>query len=138
MGEAGDDRSELVRRGYEAWNAGDRSWVLDHMSEDIVWVAPPEDPDASVYRGYLGVQRYWDEWREEVGNLHFDPQRFIAVGDSVLVVVRRLGHGRKSGIDVADEVVQVFDFEGDRCYRVREFYDLERARDSLPRAPERA
>ena len=94
------------------------------MSEDIVWVAPPEDPDASVYRGYLGVQRYWDEWREEVGNLHFDPQRFIAVGDSVLVVVRRLGHGRKSGIDVADEVVQVFDFEGDRCYRVREFYDL--------------
>jgi ketosteroid isomerase-like protein len=133
-----EDRTDLVRRGYEAWNAGDRSWVLNHMTDEIVWVTPPEDPDASVYRGYLGVQRYWDEWREEVGDLRFEPLRFIGADDSVLVVVRRTGHGRSSGIDVSDEVIQVFDFEGERCYRVREFYDLQRARDSLPMARERA
>ncbi len=133
-----EDRAELVRRGYDAWNSGDRSWVLEHMTDDIVWVTPPEDPDASVYRGYLGVQRYWDEWKEEVGDLRFEALRFLQAGDSVLVVVRRTGHGRSSGIDVSDEVVQVFDFDGERCYRVREFYDLQRARDSLPGERQRA
>lgn len=108
------------------------------MSDDIVWMTPPEDPDASVYRGYLGVQRYWDEWNEEVGRLRFDLRQVIGAGDSVLAVVRRTGHGRSSGIDVSDEVVQVFDFDGGRCYRVREFYDLQRARDSLPRETQRA
>jgi hypothetical protein len=26
---------KLVERGYEAWNSGDRGWVLEHMSEDV-------------------------------------------------------------------------------------------------------
>ena len=133
-----EDQVDLIRRGYDAWNAGDRSWVLDHMTDDIVWVSPPEDPDASVYRGYPGVQLYWEKWREEVGDLRLEPQRMIDGGDSVLAVVRRTGRGRSSGIDVSDEVIQVFDFEGERCYRMREYYDLQQARDSLPPAPRNA
>jgi ketosteroid isomerase-like protein len=34
---------QLVEKGYEAWNAGDRGWVLDHMSEDIEWITPEDD-----------------------------------------------------------------------------------------------
>jgi ketosteroid isomerase-like protein len=33
-----------VEKGYEAWNAGDRGWVLDHMSEDVEWITPELTP----------------------------------------------------------------------------------------------
>jgi ketosteroid isomerase-like protein len=29
------ERVDLVRQGFEAWNSGDRQWVLDHMRPDI-------------------------------------------------------------------------------------------------------
>ena len=53
------ERLDLVRRGYDAWNSGDRSWVLEHMSEDVEWVTPAEDPDPGTYRGYAGVEKFW-------------------------------------------------------------------------------
>jgi ketosteroid isomerase-like protein len=39
-----DGYADLLRRGYEAWNAGDRSWVLEHLSPEVEWVTPPDDP----------------------------------------------------------------------------------------------
>jgi ketosteroid isomerase-like protein len=40
-----DDLVHLVQKGYDAWNSGDRGWVLDHMAEDVEWITPPDDPD---------------------------------------------------------------------------------------------
>jgi ketosteroid isomerase-like protein len=118
---------ELIRRGYESWNHGDRQWVLDHMSADVEWVTPPEDPDPGVYRGHEGVQRYWEQWRAAVGQLHFEPQEMIEEGDRVLVVALRSGRGEHSGLDISDHVIQVFSFEGDTCVEVRETYDRDQA-----------
>jgi len=114
---------ELIRRGYESWNSGDRQWVLDHMSKDVEWIAPPEDPDPGTYRGHEGVERFWAQWRSAVGQLHFDPEEIIDAGDHVVVVALRSGRGETSGADISDRVIQVFTFEGDTCVRVRETYD---------------
>ncbi|MDP9227977.1 MAG: nuclear transport factor 2 family protein [Actinomycetota bacterium] len=112
-----------MREGYDAWNKGDRSWVLDHMSEDIEWVTPPEDPDPGTYRGYKGVEQFWSQWRAAVGQLHFEIEEVIDAGDHVVVVARRSGRGEHSGLEISDQVVQVFSFEGDKCVRVAEHYD---------------
>jgi uncharacterized protein len=114
---------ELVRRGYEAWNSGDRSWVLDHMSPDVEWITPPEDPDPGTYRGYEGLEQFWAQWRAAVGQLNFTPERIIDAGDHVVVMALRSGRGEHSGLEVSDKVIQVFTFEGETCVRVREFYD---------------
>jgi ketosteroid isomerase-like protein len=68
---------QLVEKGYEAWNAGDRGWVLDHMSEDVEWITPEDDPDPNTYHGYRGVEEYWAQWRAAVGQLSFvvEPRR---------------------------------------------------------------
>ena len=121
------DRVELVKRGYEAWNKGDRSWVLEHMSPDVEWITPPEDPDPGTYRGYEGVERFWSQWRAAVGQLNFAPQELFAVGDNVVVDALRSGRGEHSGLEVSDRVIQVFTFEGDRCVRVHEYYDRDTA-----------
>jgi ketosteroid isomerase-like protein len=114
---------QLVERGYEAWNSGDRSWVLDHMSPDVEWITPEDDPDPGTYRGYDGIERYWAQWRAAVGQLSFKLEETIDAGQSVVVVARRQGKGEHSGLEISDRVIQVFDFDDGICIRVREYYD---------------
>jgi ketosteroid isomerase-like protein len=122
---------QLVEKGYEAWNAGDRGWVLDHMSEDVEWITPEDDPDPSTYQGYRGVEEYWAQWRAAVGQLSFAVEEMIDAGDNVVVVARRQGRGEHSGLEISDRVVQVFHFEGIKCTRVHEYYDREAALGSV-------
>jgi ketosteroid isomerase-like protein len=126
-----ETRSELVRRGYEAWNSGDRSWVLEHMAEDVEWISPPEDPDPGTYRGYEGVERFWSQWRAAVGQLNFAVEDIVEIGDHVVVTALRSGRGEHSGLEVSDRVVQVFTFDGDKCVRVSEHYDRAEALRSV-------
>ncbi|MDP9188121.1 MAG: nuclear transport factor 2 family protein [Actinomycetota bacterium] len=112
-----------MKEGYEAWNRGDRSWVLEHMSEDVEWITPSEDLDRGTYRGHEGVQQFWEEWQASVGRLDFTVERTIDAGDHVAVIARRSGKGEHSGLEVSDQVVQVFTFQGEKCVRVHEYYD---------------
>jgi len=115
--------ADLIRRGYEAWNAGDRSWVLEHLSPDVEWITPPDDPDQGRYRGHDQVIRFWDQWRSAVGQLEFEIQELIEAPPHVLVITRRSGTGAHSGLAVSDVVCQVFTFDGELCVKVQEFYD---------------
>ena len=139
--------AKLVEHGYEAWNAGDRGWVLKHMSPDVEWITPLEDPDPGTYRGYEGIEDYWEQWRAAVGQLHFELEETIDAGRTIVVVARRQGRGEHSGLEISDRVIQVFEFDGqDKCKRVHEYYDRDAAlsavRGDRPRsadpAPERS
>jgi ketosteroid isomerase-like protein len=118
-----EDYADLIRRGYEAWNAGDRSWVLEHLAPDVEWITAPDDPDYARYRGHDEVIAYWDQWRSAVGQLEFEILELIEAPPQVLVITRRSGTGAHSGLAVSDEVCQVFTFDGDVCVKVQEFYD---------------
>jgi ketosteroid isomerase-like protein len=122
---------QLVENGYEAWNAGDRGWVLDHMSEDIEWITPSDDPDPETYRGYEGVEEYWAQWRAAVGQLNFLVEEMLDTGSDVVVVARRQGRGEHSGLEISDRVIQVFHFEGTICTSVHEYYDRDAALSSI-------
>jgi ketosteroid isomerase-like protein len=123
---------KLVEEGYEAWNAGDRGWVLDHMSEDVRWITPPEDPDPGTYQGYAGVEHYWAQWRAAVGQLNFVIEEMIDAGRSIVVVARRQGRGEHSGLEISDRVIQVFHFDDDaKCTEVHEYYDRDAALSAL-------
>ena len=101
--------------------------MLEHMSEDVEWISPPEDPDPGTYHGYAGVEKFWAQWRAAVGELSFEIEDLVAEGDHVIVYARRRGRGEHSGLEVSDHVIQVFTFEGEKCVRVREFYDRDKA-----------
>jgi ketosteroid isomerase-like protein len=122
---------QLVKKGYDAWNSGDRNWVLDHMAEDVEWITPEGDPDPGTYRGHEGIEQYWSQWRAAVGQLNFQIEEMIDAGESVVVVARRQGRGEHSGLEVSDRVIQVYEFEGDKCRRVREYYDRDAALTSI-------
>ena len=48
-----------------------------------------------------------------------------------MIVARRQGRGEHSGLEVSDRVIQVFEFEGEVCQRVREYYDRDAALSSI-------
>jgi ketosteroid isomerase-like protein len=115
---------QLVRQGYDAWNSGDRGWVLEHMAKDVKWITPPDDPDPGTYEGYEGVQRYWEQWRAAVGQLSFAIEEILDTGDAVVVVARRQGRGEHSGLEISDRIIQVFHFDDRaKCTEVHEYYD---------------
>jgi ketosteroid isomerase-like protein len=122
-----EQRVELVRQGYEAWNSGDRKWVLEHMSPDVEWIPPPEDPEPRHYHGFEGVQAFWNQWRAAVGRLQFRPLEYIDAGDHVVVCAKRSGVGEQSGLEISDTVFQVYTFAGPKCVKVQEFYDRPQA-----------
>jgi len=83
------DRVNLVREGFEAWNAEDPQWVLSHMSPEVEWIAPERDPFPGTYKGFEGVQEFWTRWRNAVGQLKFAPEEMIDAGDYDDVVAGR-------------------------------------------------
>jgi uncharacterized protein len=120
----GVDRVNLVREGFEAWNAEDPQWVLDHMAPEVEWVAPERDPFPGTYKGYEGVQEFWSRWRNAVGQLNFAPEEMIDAGEHVVVIARRWARNDITGLQISDKIAQVFSFDdNDRCVRVQEFYD---------------
>lgn len=131
MGRMSEQLVQLVKQGYDAWNSGDRGWVLEHMSKDVEWITPPDDPDPGTYRGHQGIEQYWAQWRAAVGQLNFQIEEMIDAGQSVVIVARRQGKGEHSGLEVSDRVIQVFEFEGQICRRVREYYDRDAALSSI-------
>jgi ketosteroid isomerase-like protein len=119
---------KLVERGYDAWNSGDRGWVLEHMSEDVRWITPPDDPDPGTYQGYEGVEHYWAQWRAAVGQLNFKVEEMLDAGNAVVVVARRQGRGEHSGLEISDRIIQVFHFDDEaKCIEVHEYYDRDAA-----------
>lgn len=123
-----ENRAEIVRDGFARWNRGDPSWVLEHMSEDVEWIPPSTDPYAGTYRGHDGVQEFWRRWRSAVGQLRFTIQELVESDDDVLVIAIRYAKSPETGLEVSDQIAQVFSFGADgKCVRVREFYGREEA-----------
>ena len=98
---------ELVKQLYELWNRGDPGWR--HFAPDIEWDVSRYAPDLpsaahglddvrALFRSFLGM---WEEIR-------FEPERFIAHGDRVVVILTVRSRGHRSGIPVADRIAHVF------------------------------
>lgn len=121
-------RVQLVRQGFDAWNAEDPQWVLEHMSPQVEWITPDTDPYPGTYRGYEGVQEFWTRWRNAVGKLAFAIEEVIDAGHQVVVIARRRGRNDQTGLQVDDKIAQVFSFDDqDVCVRVEEFHGREGA-----------
>jgi ketosteroid isomerase-like protein len=121
-------RAENIRDGFERWNRGDPSWVLEQMADDVEWIPPRMDPYSGTYRGREGVKEFWSRWRAAVGQLRFTVQEVVESGDDVLVIALRYAKSPETGLEVSDQIAQVFSFGPDgKCVRVREFHGREAA-----------
>ena len=128
------DAAELVRRMYEQFNAGSPTWQEDFLSEDIVYVNPPDAVEPGTRRGrdawaaFNTYQSVFENLRWEVVELHGE-------GDRVLARLRSQVRGRESGLAGDWEGWHLWTVRGNRIVRYEWFNDEEAARAAFAGGP---
>jgi ketosteroid isomerase-like protein len=123
------DNVETVKASFRAWNAGDREGWAEPMHPEGEWssaiVRQVEGAD-TVYRGKVGLMRFWDEWHA-VWNMEMEITETRDLGDTVLVlaIIRTRGHA--SGVPTDRRMGYVFDFEDGRVRRGRAYLNADEA-----------
>jgi ketosteroid isomerase-like protein len=117
--------AELIRRMLAEANrvvevGGVDAW-LDFFSEEIVWEAAEDAPDAGTYRGHEGVRGYLEDWFETVDGLHNELRGLTELGPGVVADVRFSARIKGTDTELAFDYSQASLIEDGRIARVKEF-----------------
>lgn len=124
---------EVVKGIYAAFAAGDVPGVLSAFADDIEWYEAEGMPYGGLHRGGEAVaQNVFGPITEDVEGFAVTPEEFIASGESVAVVARYTGTGRATGKPLDQTAVHVWDIEGDKIVRFRQFMDTVKFAEVVP------
>jgi uncharacterized protein len=119
---------EVVREMQKRFAAGDRSSWRDVFAADVVWdTSATTIPQAGVYRGHQGVERFFIDWLGTWRDLEIEYPELIDAGDSVISVFRWRGRGKASGVEVETTMFGVYDLSEGRVVRYRQYETREQA-----------
>jgi ketosteroid isomerase-like protein len=112
---------ELVRRVFDSISRGDIDRALETSADDFEmdW-SNSIGPDKGVYRGREQVREFWASFVEAFESLRWDPEEFIEVDESRLIVVNHTRmRGRGSGVEVAAVGVQLWTISDGRAQSLK-------------------
>jgi ketosteroid isomerase-like protein len=122
----GKANRSVVQRAYKSFREGDIDGVLDTLADDVRWcvVAPPDVfPAFGARQGQQGVADYFRLFAETLELRDFSPRRYIAQGDTVMVLGRSEAVVRENGRLLRTDWVHVFTVRGGRIHAYQEFVD---------------
>ena len=109
------DNLQTLHKVYEAFGQGDVEGVISMLTDDVTWSTPgPPDiiPYAGQRRGHDQVTGYFEAFGQAAQTTAFEPQKFFAHDDMVVV----LGHYTlsvvKTGKVIDNDWVHTFEFSG--------------------------
>ena len=120
------DNEKVVREIYEAIGRGDVAEVLARMKEDARWdfnVGPSDVPWHAPATGPEEIQKFLGEFVENVTLTAFEPRRFIASGDDVVVDVHLAYTVKRTGKLVDLDQLHWWSLNDWRVTRLRHFED---------------
>jgi ketosteroid isomerase-like protein len=130
---------ELVRHGYDLWNAGDlRGLAQECWTFDIEWRNAPEWPGQSEYHGAETVVRFLED--EVVNVIELDQveiDQLEVFGEEIFVRLHARTRGQESQLDIGMiPVFHVAHMRDGRVARVRAYLSedqaIEAAREGFP------
>jgi ketosteroid isomerase-like protein len=93
--------SELVRKGYDAWNHDDRDSWLETLHSDVRFLTSGVWPDFDpVYHGHEDLAEFWRRMHEAWAEFRIDIEQMDEAADSFVLALRFRGTGAGSGVDV--------------------------------------
>ena len=122
------NRVATLEQVYREWKDGNYRAGLELYDEDMLLQVHNPIPDAGIYEGLAGLQRYMRRFLETWDEYEIRADEIEAEGDSVIVNVHHAGSA--SGAAVEMNYFQIWTFEGDRVVRV----DIGADREITPRA----
>jgi ketosteroid isomerase-like protein len=119
-----DERIRAVQGFADAITERDLEAALELCHQEIEFFSLMAQLDASPYRGYAGIRRYfreidatWKEWRVEVEQLSATPD------GRVVIVMSTHMQGAGSGVPFAQQVANVWEFKDEKLWRATLYRD---------------
>jgi ketosteroid isomerase-like protein len=107
---AGQDRPQIARDCYRAYETGDRRMLEEHLSSDFTFYSPA---DVGIDRA-----RYFERcWPNSQRIAAFEYKRLVEVGDEVLVTYVST---RKDGTRFCN--TELLTFDGDKICRTEVYF----------------
>jgi ketosteroid isomerase-like protein len=117
--------ARLVREMFSAANRSAETARLDDwlnfFSQDILWEAVEDAPDAGSYRGHEGIRGYLEDWLDTVDGFRQDPRELTEVGDCIVADVRFTARIKGTQDEMALDYCQVSLIEDGKITRIQEF-----------------
>jgi ketosteroid isomerase-like protein len=109
--------AELVRRGYEAFIAGDMEWLNEHLHENVVWHVPGHNLTSGDYKGSENVLAYFAR-SVQIALPEFEMHDIVASDDHVFALSTIRWRRNDNNETFEDHVGQVFHLDGGRVLEV--------------------
>ena len=108
---------EIVRRGYDAFIAGDIEWMNEHLHENVVWHVPGHSALAGEHRGRENVLAFFAK-TVQIALPEFDIHDILASQDHVVAIMTNRWRRTDTGDTFEDRSVQVFHLDNGRAIEV--------------------
>jgi ketosteroid isomerase-like protein len=118
-----EENVQLVRRAYEALNAGDVERLIELCDQSFELDMEERVFNPATFRGHDGIRRFYGEVRDVWEEYRWDPEELIDAGNQVVAFLRAHGRGRGSGLEVARRVAMVWTIAGERALGLRLYVD---------------
>jgi len=124
--------AELIRRVFAEANrvaevGGFDAFPDDLLSEEIVWEAVEDAPDAGTYRGHEGIRGYLEDWLETVDGFHNELRGLTELGAGVVADVRFSGRIKGTDNEMTFDYSQASLIEDGKVARIKEFREHDEA-----------
>ncbi len=123
----------VVQSVYESFGRGDVPAILDHLSEDVVWihVGAPKVPYGRTYRGPQDVANFFKDLDTAVQFTAFEPKDFISEGDVVVALGSYKSQGRATGKSSDGDWAMVWHFKEGKVFHYQAYIDTLAVAESL-------
>jgi ketosteroid isomerase-like protein len=116
------DMISAGNRAAETGRLDDYDW-LSIFSENIVWEAAEDAPDAGTYRGYEGIRGYLQDWLDTVDGFRNELRELTEVADRVVADIHFSARIKGTDNEVALDYSQVSLIEGGKITHIKEFLE---------------
>jgi ketosteroid isomerase-like protein len=131
---------ELVRSIYADWERGDFSSPVVEWAHPEIEVVIADGPMPGTWTGLAGLAQAWRQLTDAWADYRSEPEELRELDDErVLVLIRRTGRGKASGVDLGElrsEGAGVCHIRDGKVTRVVNYFDRDRALADLGLAPE--
>ena len=120
-----DENAAVVRRGYEAFNAGDMKTLTELFDESAVWHLPGRSSFAKDYQGRDAILAYFGQLGQETGGTFRATLQHLFESEDGRVIGVHHNSGERDGKRLDVGCCLVFELEDGRVVDGREhFFDL--------------
>jgi ketosteroid isomerase-like protein len=127
------ENAEIVRRLFHAGNRRDFAAMLANAADDVEWrlIGGFADLMGAEFKGHDGVRRFFKDWNEYLPGGQAEIETVLEANDRVVVIVRTVAAGGRSGAPAAMRWGQVYTFRDRQISSIDNYYNPNEALEAV-------